>query len=85
MDESQEKELADDLIAIIQHFAARTYGARASRTTAKILSADTIKRAKELHDAGNSVWQIEEKLAAKDSGQKAAPNLSACHPQVCGS
>ena len=24
MDESQEKELADDLIAIIQHFAART-------------------------------------------------------------
>ena len=64
MDESQEKELADDLIAIIQHFAARTYGARASRTTAKILSADTVKRAKELHDAGNSVWQIEEKLAA---------------------
>src|SRR5688572_15621262 len=29
------------------------------------VATHTVKRAKELHDAGNSVWQIEEKLAAE--------------------
>jgi hypothetical protein len=63
MDESQEKELADDLIAIITHFAAKTHGARASKTTTKVLSAETIKLARELHDAGNSIPQIVARLS----------------------
>jgi putative resolvase len=63
MDESQEKELADDLIAIITHFAAKTHGARAAKTTTKILSAETIKLARDLYDAGNSVPQIVARLS----------------------
>jgi putative resolvase len=74
MDESQERELADDLIAIITHFAARTHGARAAKTTTKVLSAETIKLAKQLHDAGNSIPQIVAKLSkeghrAQDGGK----------------
>jgi excisionase family DNA binding protein len=63
LDESGEKELADDILAIVTHFSARVHGARASRTTSKILSAETITLAKALHDAGNSVPQIVAKLA----------------------
>jgi len=74
MDESQERELADDLIAIITHFAAKTHGARAAKTTTKILSAEIIKRARDLYDSGNSIPQIvsllkAEGLTAEGGGQ----------------
>jgi putative resolvase len=63
LDESGERELADDILGIVTHFSARVHGARASRTTSKTLSAETITLAKALHDAGNSVPQIVAKLA----------------------
>ena len=71
LDESGEKELADDLIAIITHFAAKTHGARASKTTTKILAAETISLIKQRYDAGQSIPQIvsylkAEKLTAED-------------------
>jgi hypothetical protein len=69
MDDSQERELADDLIAIITHFAAKTHGARAAKTTTKVLSAETITLARHLYDAGNSIPQIVNYLKAE--GHKA--------------
>jgi putative resolvase len=65
LDESGEKELADDILAIVTHFSARVHGARASRTTTKILSAETIALAKQLYDAGNSIPQIVSYLKAE--------------------
>ena len=71
LDESGEKELADDLIAIITHFAAKTHGARAAKTTTKILAAETISLIKQRYDSGQSIPQIvsylkAEKLTAED-------------------
>jgi hypothetical protein len=58
MDESQEKELADDVLAVVTHFSARVHGARASKTNIKIIPAETIALIKQLHDSGQSIPQI---------------------------
>jgi excisionase family DNA binding protein len=71
MDESQEKELADDVLAVVTHFSARVHGARASKTTTKVLAAETISLIKQLYDSGQSIPQIvsylkAEKIKAED-------------------
>lgn len=65
MDESQEKELADDVLAVVTHFSARVHGARASKTTTKILAAETIALIKQLYDSGQSIPQIVSYLKAE--------------------
>ena len=74
MDESQEKELADDVLAVVTHFSARVHGARASKTTTKVLAPDVIALVKNLYDAGQSIPQIvahlkAEKLTSEDGGE----------------
>jgi predicted site-specific integrase-resolvase len=57
-DKSEYETLADDILAVMCHFSAKTYGARAAETTSKRLSADAVQRMIELREANHSVAEI---------------------------
>ncbi|TWU27840.1 IS607 family transposase [Bythopirellula polymerisocia] len=58
LNESEEKELSDDIIAVCTSFSARIHGARAAKLSTKTMSQEAIERATELKQQGVSTTKV---------------------------
>ncbi len=67
-EESPDRELyegiADEIIAIVGFFHAKTMGVRSSKTNSIVLGNDTIREIKRLYDMGTPAFQIQQILEA---------------------